>query len=291
MQPAEIEQFCAHLRTRNYAAHTIANYALDLQLFFATCENKAVAQLTWREIDHFIAQQHQQKLAATTINRRLNALKRFFDFLVVEREQLPGNPLKPSHYLRLGKPLPKKLTEEQVTQLFAHIENRQDRAMFLLMLRCGLRVSEVAQLRLPDIDWAEKSLRVEQGKGRKDRRVYLSPDALEGLRECQQLRPAKVPGNFFFWNQKRRNCPLSIKAIQKKMERYAQAAGIKASCHSLRHTFASNLLEEGAQIISIKEFLGHSSVTSSERYARLSNPHIKQTYLETIKKVIAKTKV
>ena len=75
------------------------------------------------------------------------------------------------------------------------------------------------------------------------------------------------------------------------MERYTKAAEIEASCHSLRHTFASNLLEEGAQIISIKEFLGHSSVTSSERYARLSNLHIKQTYLETIKKVIAKTKV
>ena len=250
-----------------------------------------MGQITWREIDYFIAQQHKQELAATTINRRLNALKRFFDFLVVEREQLPGNPLKPSHYLRLGKPLPKKLTQEQVTQLFAQIENRQDRALFLLMLRCGLRVSEVAQLKLADIDWGQTSLRIEQGKGRKDRIVYLSADALEGLRECQQLRPAKVPGNFFFWNQKRSNRPLSIKANQKKMERYTKAAEIEASCHSLRHTFASNLLEEGAQIISIKEFLGHSSVTSSERYARLSNMHIKQTYLEMIKKVIAKTKV
>lgn len=291
MPAEEVEQFCAHLRTRNYAAHTIANYALDLQLFFAACENKAAAQVTWRDIDHFIAHQHQQKLAATTINRRLNALKRFFDFLVVEREQLPGNPLKPSHYLRLGKPLPRKLTQEQVTRLFAQIENRQDRAMFLLMLRCGLRVSEVAQLKRTDIDWAQKSLRIEQGKGRKDRIVYLSTDALEGLRECQQLRPATVPGNFFFWNQKRSHHPLSIKAIQKKMERYAKAATVEASCHSLRHTFASNLLEEGAQIISIKEFLGHSSVTSSERYARLSNQHVKQTYLETIRKVIAKTKV
>ena len=291
MRPEEIEQFCAHLRSRNYAANTITNYALDLQLFFATCENKGVAQITWREIDHFIAHQHQQKLAATTINRRLNALKRFFDFLVVEREQLPGNPLKPSHYLRLGKPLPKKLSQEQVTRLFTQIENRQDRAIFLLMLRCGLRVSEVAQLKMADIDWDQKAVLIEQGKGRKDRRVYLSVDALESLRECQQQRPAGVFGNGFFWNQKRRNQPLSLKAIQKKMERYTKAANIEASCHSLRHTFASNLLEEGAQIISIKEFLGHSSITSSERYARLSNQHIKQTYLETIKKVIAKTKL
>jgi len=75
------------------------------------------------------------------------------------------------------------------------------------------------------------------------------------------------------------------------MERYAKAAGIKASCHSLRHTFASNLLEEGAEIVSIKELMGHSSIESSERYAKLSNQRVKRVYLQTIKKVIDKTRV
>jgi len=79
--------------------------------------------------------------------------------------------------------------------------------------------------------------------------------------------------------------------MQKKMERYAKAAGIKASCHSLRHTFASNLLEEGAEVISIKELLGHTSMESSERYAKLSNQRVKQVYLQTIRRVIAKTRV
>jgi site-specific recombinase XerD len=75
------------------------------------------------------------------------------------------------------------------------------------------------------------------------------------------------------------------------MERYAKASGVSSSCHSLCHTFASNLLEEGAEVISIKEFLGHESISSSERYARLSNQKVKQVYLQTIKKVIQKTKV
>ena len=166
-----------------------------------------------------------------------------------------------------------------------------DRALFLLMLRCALRVSEVAQLKLSDIDWEQQALLVKECKGRKDRWLYLSPDAVISLKECLQKRPSSVPGGYFFWNQKRKNQPLSIKAIQKKMERYGQAAGVEASCHSLRHTFASNLLEEGAEVVSIKEFLGHGSVTSSERYARLSNRKIKQTYLQTIKKVISKTRV
>ena len=290
MIPDEVELLCRHLRTRNYSPHTLESYKLDLRLFF-TMIDKFVAEITWRDIDRFIEQQHHQGLAVTTINRRLNAIKRFFDFMVIEQECLQSNPIKPSHRLRQGRPLPKKLSSAQVTGLFAQIKNRVDRALFLLMLRCGLRVSEVAHLKVNDIDWEQKALLVEQGKGRKDRWVYLSADALESLHECLQLRPAVVPGDYFFWNQKRRHRPLSVKAIQKKMERYAQAAQIEASCHSLRHTFASNLLEEGAAIVSIKEFLGHESITASERYAQLSNQQIKQSYLQTIKKVIAKTRV
>ena len=166
-----------------------------------------------------------------------------------------------------------------------------DYALFLLLLRCGLRVSEVANLKISEVDWEQQALLVRQGKGRKDRWVYFSPDVSAKLRECLGQRPATVPDDFFFWNQKRKKVPLSIKAIQKKMERYAKAAGIAASCHSLRHTFASNMLEEGAEIVSIKEFLGHSSVTASERYAKLSNQRVKQIYLQTMKKVINKNKV
>jgi site-specific recombinase XerD len=145
MQPSEVERFCQHLRNRNYSRHTVASYALDLQLFFAEIQ-KPVSRITWRDIDHFIEQEHRQGLAATTINRRLYAVKRLFDYLVVETERLPANPVKPSHFLKQGRPLPKKLSGQQVKQLFAVINNRMDRALFLLMLRCGLRVSEVAEL-------------------------------------------------------------------------------------------------------------------------------------------------
>ena len=128
------------------------------------------------------------------------------------------------------------------------------------MLCCGLRVSEVARLRLEAMDWAQRSLRIEQGKGRKDRLVSLSTAARAALRACLTARPAVVPEGLVFWNQKRPHRARSAKGIQKKMERYAKAAGIQASCHSLRHTFASNLLEAGAEVISIKELLGHASI-------------------------------
>jgi len=290
MAPREINLFCAYLRTRNYSPHTVEHYGRDLRLFFAPL-TKTLRAVSWRDVEHFIRQQHQAQLAATTINRRLHALKHFFDYLVMERQTLVTNPVKPSHLLRQGRPLPKKLSQDQVRTLFAQITNPMDHALCLLMLRCGLRVSEGAHLRRSDLDWEQHALRIEQGKGRKDRVVYLSADVLTELKACLVLRPDAVPNDVFFWNQKRTHRALSAKGIQKKMERYARAAGIKASCHSLRHTFASNLLEEGAEVISIKELLGHASISSSERYAKLSNQRVKQVYLQTIRKVIAKTRV
>jgi site-specific recombinase XerD len=285
-----IKQFCAYLRMRNYSPHTIENYGRDLRLFFAPLD-KAPSAVSWRDIAVFIQQQRQAQLAAATINRRLNALKHFFEYLVMEDQTCASNPVKPSHFLRLGRPLPKPLAQDQVRALFTQITHPMDHALGLLMLRCGLRVSEVARLRLEEIDWAQQSLRIEQGKGRKDRLVYLSPDALAALRTCLTARPTVVPDGLVFWNQKRPHRALSAKGIQKKMERYAKAAGIKASCHSLRHTFASNLLEAGAEVISIKELMGHASIKSSERYAKLSNQRVKQVYQQTIRKVIAKTRV
>jgi site-specific recombinase XerD len=290
MEPLEVKLFCAYLHTRNYAPHTIENYGRDLRLFFAPLQ-KALRAVSWRDIEHFMQRQHQAQLAATTINRRLHALKHFFDYLVMERQTLVTNPVKPSHLLRQGRPLPKKLSQDQVRLLFTQITNPLDHALYLLILRCGLRVSEVARLRRSDLDWEQQSLRIDQGKGRKDRVVYVSADALAALRTCLAVRPAAVPGEVLFWNQKRPHRALSSKGMQKKMERYAKAAGIKASCHSLRHTFASNLLEEGAEVISIKELLGHASMESSERYAKLSNQRVKQIYQQTIRKVIAKTRV
>jgi site-specific recombinase XerD len=284
-----IQRFRAYLQRRNYSEHTLNNYILDLQVFFAAID-KPFHQVSFREIDRFIDHQHHQGLAPTTVNRRLYALRHFFDFLI-DQQVVDANPINPSHVLQRARTLPRALAKEPLEQLFAQIQHPMDRALFLLMLRGGLRVSEVAQLKVCDLDWSQQALLVKQGKGRKDRRVYLSADAVASLHACLQHRPSDVPGDRVFWNHKRPSRPLSVKAIQKKIQRYARAAGITASCHSLRHTFASNLLEQGAEIVSIRELLGHASMSSSERYARLSNQHVKQEYVRTMKKVLQRIKV
>ena len=164
-----IERFQGYLRRRHYSVHTVESYSLDLRLFFAPCE-RPVGTVTYRDVEYFLTQQHEQGLAATTINRRLHALKHLFDFLLEQRLVL-GNPVKPSHFARLGRPLPKALSQAHVHALFAQMQHPMDKALFLLMLRGGLRVSEVVQLKLSQVEWDEQALWIEQGKGRKDRRV------------------------------------------------------------------------------------------------------------------------
>jgi len=284
-----IDRFRAYLERRQFSAHTIVSYTLDLRLFFSAVA-APVAQVSLREIDQFVEHQHQHGRAWATINRRLNALKHFFD-LCLDQQWVVGNPVKPSHFVRRGRPLPKALSREQVQRLFAQIDHPMDRALFLVILRCGLRVSEVAQLKLEHIDWEQQALRIVQGKGRKDRRVYLSPDAMASVQQCLAQHPGARAQGYVFWNRKRAQQPLSVKAIQKKMERYAKAAGITASCHSLRHTFASNLLEHGAEVVAIRDFLGHSQISSSERYAKLSGQKIKQEYRRTMQKILKQGQV
>ena len=284
-----IDRFRSYLERRQFSAHTITSYTLDLRLFFTEVA-VPLAQVSFREIDQFVEHQHQHDRSWATINRRLNALKHFFDFCL-EQQLVSGNPVKPSHFVRRGRPLPKALSREQVQRLFAQIDHPMDRALFLVMLRGGLRVSEVAHLKLEQIDWEQQALHIVQGKGRKDRRVYLSPDALTSLQQCVAQHPGERAQGYVFWNRKRSSQPLSIKAIQKKMERYAKAAGIPASCHSLRHTFASNLLEHGAEVVTIRDFLGHSQIASSERYAKVSSQKVKQEYLRTMQKILKQGQV
>jgi site-specific recombinase XerD len=284
-----INRFQAYLARRQFSPHTVASYTLDLRLFFAEIA-VPLARVSFHEVDQFVERQHEHGRAWATINRRLNALKHFFTFCL-DQQLVRGNPVKPSHFVRRGRPLPKALTGEQVQRLFAQIAHAMDRALFLSMLRCGLRVSEVAQLKLEQIDWEQQALHILQGKGRKDRCVYMSPDLVASLHECLEQHPGDRAQGYVFWNRKRRQQPLSVKAIQKKMERYAKAAGIIASCHSLRHTFASNLLEHGAEVVVIRDFLGHSQIASSERYAKISSQKIKQEYMRTMQKILKQGQV
>jgi site-specific recombinase XerD len=284
IRPTASDRFRTYLERRQFSAHTVAHYTLALRLCFAEVP-VPLAPGSFREVAQCVEHQPQHGRAWATINRRRNALKHFCAF-GVEPQLVRGNPVKPSHGVRRGRPLPQALSRAQVQRLFAQIVHPMDRALFLVILRGGLRVSEVAQRKLEQMDWAQQALHIVPGKGRKERRVSMSPDAVASLQHCLEQHPGAQAQGSVFWNRKRPQHRLSVKAIQKKRERYAKAAGLTASCHRLRHTCASNLLEHGAEVVAIRDFLGQSQSASSERYATISRQKVQREYLRTMQKML-----
>ena len=159
--------------------------------------------------------------------------------------------------------------------------------MFLLMLRCGLRVEEVASLTVGALDLRRGKLLVKSGKGAKDRMVYVSPDAHEALTGYLKQRAQSRSKLVFLVEKGRcRGQPISVRGIQKKMEYYAGESGLKASCHHLRHTMATQLLNADADITVIQDLLGHSRITTTQRYCKVSNRKVERDYYRAIDLVV-----
>jgi site-specific recombinase XerD len=155
--------------------------------------------------------------------------------------------------------------------------------MFMLMLRCGLRVEEVANLAIGAIDVNRRTVLVEDGKGAKDRIVYMSNDALHALAAYLRVRPASRARKIFL--VQKGPCtgqPISIRGIQKRMEHYAHKAKIRVSCHHLRHTMATQMLNADADLSTIQDLLGHSSVKTTQRYCRISNLKVQRDYFKAM---------
>ena len=157
------------------------------------------------------------------------------------------------------------------------------------MLRCGLRVEEVARLKLAALDLRRRQLFVHYGKGAKDRVVYLSDDAQEAL-VISPVRPASRVKEVFLVNKGRcRRQAISVRGIQKRLEHYARQAKLKVSCHQLRHTMATQLLNADAALVTIQDLLGHTRIKTTQRYCRVSNLKVQRDYHQAMAVVLQRT--
>jgi len=181
------------------------------------------------------------------------------------------------------------MQDSQVTRLFGVITDLRDRALFMVMLRCGLRVQEVAELTVDAIDFGRRQIFVSNGKGAKDRIVYVSEDARSALAAYLERRSSKAEGLFLVQKGPMKGKPLSVRGIQKRIEYYARRSRLEVSCHQLRHTMATQLLNADADLATIQDLLGHGQITTTQRYCRVANLKVQRDYYKAMEVVMQRT--
>jgi len=280
---AEIEQFVNWLHRRNPEARTWRDYRYDLQRFAAITEDRPPNAITFHDVDRFVTDQAAHGFKPTTINRRLAAIRALYSFLADDDPALICPVLPHRHALKEPQRLPHPVKEDDLARFFAAIHDTRDRAMFVLMLRCGLRISEVANLRLTDLYLREPRPRlVARGKGSKERSVYLSPQAERALRAYLAGR-AKAASDCVFLSYK--GDGLSTTAIHKRLMCYRERAGVYLSAHRLRHSFANDLVSADVPVTSIQKLLGHRWLETTQVYVAANDPQVRDDYYAACEKL------
>ena len=295
-----IEQFLEHLRyERNVSAHTLRNYASDLQQFIdflapadAGGKRRALPELT--EIDHltireWLAQLHNAQKTKSSIARKLAALRTFFQFLVREG-MLELNPAKLVSTPRQEKKLPKHLSIEEAVRFIETPDletdlGKRDRAMLELMYATGVRVAELTTLNLADVDFRNQLARV-TGKRRKQRIVPFGDPAAEAIRNYLTVRDkflfnapiSKRDDEALFLNYQ--GTRITTRSVGRMVEKYIRiCAGMhNISPHALRHSFATHLLDSGADLRDIQELLGHARLSTTQVYTHVSMEKLVAVY-------------
>ncbi|MFD2527517.1 tyrosine-type recombinase/integrase [Flavihumibacter stibioxidans] len=270
---AELRRFLEQLTLKAYSESTIRTYKNEFQQLLKLIRNKPVQELTVDDIRRymvFVMEKHG--ISEHTAHSRLNALKFYYE-QVLGREKFfweVPRPKKPDQ-------LPKVMGERELERMFGAVSNLKHKALLFTAYSAGLRVSEVVNLRIRDIDSGRMQIRIEQSKGKKDRYVGLSILLLDVLRAyltqasprpLEYLFEGDIPGQ-----------PYSSRSAQQVFHQAKDRAGISkaVSFHVLRHSFATHLLEKGIDIRYIKELLGHFSIKTTERYL-----HVKRQDLITM---------
>jgi site-specific recombinase XerD len=276
-------RFEQYLKRRFGQSSTLKHYHSDLNIFIEFIgEDKAPEAITAADIDAFVDDQIAAELKPRTINRHSATLHSFFEYLAEEKPHLrwPNPVIGRRHYLKLGAQLPRDVSDDDVARLFAVTDDERDRAIFGLMVGAGLRVGEVAALGQTDVEapaangqWAKLRVR---GKGNKERMVWLTASLWEMVQAWLKVRP-EVDSDQLFISY--RGGPLSVAGIQYRLRQHCQTAGVKFSCHQLRHTFSRRMTEHGLPIDSLARLLGHRRLETTQRYIDGADPTVRNDFM------------
>ncbi|GIV15912.1 MAG: tyrosine recombinase XerC [Armatimonadota bacterium] len=288
-----IDAFAADLRHRRRASeNTLRGYSRDI-VQFAEFLEREYPHTRWQDVQPatvraFLAELHRLAMSARSIERKIAALRAFFKYLQY-RGIVSSNPAQAVHAPRHEQQLPKVLTPQEVDHLLTTPAGDdplsvRDRAILELLYATGMRVGELTSLRLQDIDWSQNAIQV-LGKGNKARIVLFGRAAQEALSEYlnharpQLLARAQVRDEgWLFLNG--RGTRLTDRSVRRVVDRYAPQlnSGFKPTPHSLRHSFATHLLDSGADLRTVQELLGHANLTTTQIYTHVSRERLKEVY-------------
>ncbi|MBI4004299.1 MAG: tyrosine recombinase XerC [Candidatus Omnitrophica bacterium] len=281
--PKPIERFLHYLRVeRNASPHTCQNYQLDLRQFVAFLGHQRVREVSPLEIRRFVAHLGTVQVSRRTTARKLSCLRSFYRFLCREGI-LSSNPAAVIPTPRLEKRLPAFLDEAQVVRLLEAPTMEKwlgwrDRALLETLYSTGIRVSELVGLNLEDLDEISGTIIV-RGKGKKERLCPIGETALSAIRGYLAKRPKQLRVPYaLFVSQK--GVRLTVRQVDRLLQRYIAQGHLPAniSPHSLRHSYATHLLERGADLRSVQELLGHASLSTTQIYTHITPQRLKKIY-------------
>lgn len=279
------------MKRRNYSPHTVKNYMNIIRQYVLWIDVQ-IEMVDHNKIGEYTDHLFYRRLKPKTINCHLACIRVFYDYMHHEEGIDVKNPVKRGSALRMPSPLPKHLRDEEVVLLFDSIKKPRDQAMFRIMLRCGLRVDELANLYISDLDLKHNKIFVRNGKGRKDRVVYVSPDAYGAIVNYLRVRPlSKAKKLFLVEKGSYLGEPISVRGIQKRIEYYSRITGIDVSCHQLRHTMATQMLNADAEIETIQDLLGHNAINTTERYCTVSNLKVMRDYFKAMDVIMKRSSI
>lgn len=279
-----IKEFLTYIQVeKGLARHTLESYHRDLERLrtWSTANGKQVSELTRADLRKWIASLSREGLAPTSVSRAVSATRGFFKFLMLDGH-IKSHPAEDLDTPQRFSYLPKFLTEEEINRLLAApdvstAEGIRDRAVLEIMYATGLRVSELVDLKNNDVDMLA-GLVVCHGKGNKERRVPLGKSAIHWLQQYSAVKASygKQSAPNVFLNRGR---PFTRHFAWSMIKRHAEKAGIKdVSPHTLRHSFATHLLQHGADSRSVQALLGHSDISTTQIYTHITDVHLRTAY-------------
>jgi integrase/recombinase XerC len=283
---------------RRASAHTLRAYGDDVSRFLSflrehrgeACDERSLASVSPSDIRAFVTRRRSQQLGPRGVHRALSGIRSFFRYLA--REQIVDNPASRAvRTPRLSRTLPRPLAEQDARRTMSRASEprntkndrddawlaARDAALLTLLYGAGLRISEALSLRSKDAPLGDSLVIL--GKGRKERVIPILPDVREKIDEYVTLRPPPNSSDEPLFLSRRRK-PMSARAAQALMQRLRGELGLseRATPHALRHSFASHLLDGGADLRSVQELLGHASLSTTQTYTKLETKRLMQVY-------------